>query len=292
MKTNRNLRLFMIITVILSLFLVSCGKTDSGSEKSKSVSANEKGVFLPIIMYHSVVSDASKSGDYVITPEILRSDISYLIENGYETVSISQVIDYVTNGKPLPEKPVVLTFDDGHYNFLTNVLPILEETNCCATLSVVGSYAKNEEEQDGIQSSSYSYLTFDQIKQLSECGYVEIASHSYNLHMLGSRQGALKIETESYEEYRSVFLSDILMNKKVLMEKCGVEPVVYTYPFGFICEESLELVKGCGNLASLGVSEKPNYITSDKECLYCLNRYNRPASMSTEQFMEIALATE
>lgn len=273
--------LSLVCTVVISVFLlVGCG---SDEQLPTSADIGDKGLAVPIIMYHSVINDTESTGDYVITPEMLRDDILYLQSNGYVTVSIGELIDYVNCGKSLPPKPVVLTFDDGYYNFLTEVMPILSDTNTKATLSVVGAFSKKEEPCN-VQSSYYSYLTLEQIKQISKCGYVEIASHSYNFHSLQGRKGSMIMDGESYEEYRSRFLSDILTNK-LLLEEYGVEMSIYTYPYGFICEESLELVKACDFKASLGVEERINYLTADTDCLYCMGRYNRPASMTTEDFM-------
>lgn len=272
--------------ILLSIFLLAaCSNSDS---VMASITDAENGLSVPIIMYHSVVDDSSKTGEYVITPKMLKEDILYLKNMGYETVLVSDLIDYVSSGKPLPKKVVVLTFDDGCYNFLTEVMPILSDTNSKATLSVVGSFAKKEEPGNA-QSPYYSYLTLEQIKQISECGYVEIASHSYNMHSINSRRGSLKMNDESYEDYRSRFLSDTLTNK-MLLEEIGVVTDVYTYPYGLVCEESLELVKACRFKASLGVEEKTNYLTSDKSCLYCMGRYNRPADETTEEFMERVLS--
>lgn len=279
--------LCLILAVFMTISMASC---DGRNAQSIETSGRDSGLFLPIIMYHSVVEREGNCGEYVTDSMTLRADIEYLIKNGYTAVTFSQVIDYVYKGKPLPEKPVVLTFDDGCYNFLTVVMPMLKEYGVCATLSVVGSFAQKEKEQSQKQSSLYSYLTFEQIKEISKCGYVEIASHSYNMHSLDVRKGSLKTETESFEEYRSRFLSDLLVNNKLLSDNCSVTPLVYTYPYGFVCEESLELVKACRFLVSLGVDEHPNYITSDPECLYCLHRYNRPHGIPTDEFMQKVLS--
>lgn len=265
--------------------LSSCLHTEEEYIPTKS---EDKQMFVPVIMYHSVQKDESSWGDYVISPDILKNDIEYLKASGYEFILTSDLIDYVYRGEPLPDKPVILTFDDGCYNFLTYVEPILRESSAKAVVSVVGAYAEKEEGE--IQSSAYSYLNFSQIKELSKCGYVEIASHSYDMHKLGARQGTLIKEGESQEQYKSAFISDLLLSIDCLESTCGITPQVYTYPYGFICEESLEYVKACGFLASYGVEEKPNYISDDPKCLYCLNRYNRPSGISTEDFMEKALS--
>ena len=100
--------------------------------------AAEEGVFLPILMYHSVLKDPSKTGKYVITPESLEEDLRYLQQHGYRTVVMQDVIDFVYNGVQLPEKPVVLTFDDGFYNNLTYLLPLLIEYDMKAIVAPVG----------------------------------------------------------------------------------------------------------------------------------------------------------
>lgn len=287
--TRKRYRTFAHIAAVIisATLLASCSYAKDGKENIPTES-EDIGVFVPVIMYHSVLKDESSWGDYVISPSQLQADIDYLKADGYEFILTEDLINYVYKGSPLPEKPVMLTFDDGCYNFLTYVEPILRESGASAVLSVVGSYAEKEEGE--VQSSSYSYLNFSQIKELSKCGYVEIASHSYDMHKLGLRQGALMKEGETKEQYQSAFISDLLLSIDCLENNCGITPDVYTYPYGFVCEESLELVKGCRFLASYGVEEKPNYITDDPECLYCMGRYNRPSGISTEEFMSRALS--
>ena len=71
-------------------------------------------VTLPVLMYHSVLKDPQRTGKYTITPKKFEEDLIYLKNNGYETVSLKQVIKYVYHNEPLPEKPILLTFDDGN----------------------------------------------------------------------------------------------------------------------------------------------------------------------------------
>ena len=78
--------------------------------------AAQRPIDLPVLMYHGVNSRENRAGDYVITPEALRQDLVWLKKNGYHTVVIQDLLDYVDHGTPLPEKPVMLTFDDGYYN--------------------------------------------------------------------------------------------------------------------------------------------------------------------------------
>ena len=101
----------------------------------------EKGITLPVIMYHSLLKDPARSGKYILPPDVLREDLQYLKGKGYQTVTMNEVIGYVSGEGILPEKPVLITFDDGFYNNLTYLLSILEEYDAKAVLSVVGEYA-------------------------------------------------------------------------------------------------------------------------------------------------------
>ena len=92
-----------------------------------TVMAEDPGVRVPVIMYHAVMDDASRLGKYVISPEELESDFKWLSENGYTAVLSEDLINYTENGAALPEKPILLTFDDGYYN---NYLYAYPETNC------------------------------------------------------------------------------------------------------------------------------------------------------------------
>ena len=91
---------------------------------------------LPILMYHHF-ADESKSGT-VVTPGRFREQMTALREAGYEAVTIPQVIGFVREGAPLPEKPVLITMDDGYGSNLTVAAPILEETGMRATIFVIG----------------------------------------------------------------------------------------------------------------------------------------------------------
>lgn len=249
----------------------------------------EQGVKVPIIMYHSILKDESAWGDYVLSPVELEKDIVYLKNAGYEAVFVSELIDYVENGGELPEKPVVLTFDDGNYNNLTYLPTLLEKYDFKATVSVVGKYSEIACE-DAEPSPNYSYLDWQDISKLSDSGRVEIANHSYDMHSLEQRRGVCIMEGESYEQYRQAFYNDVFRTQRLLKENCRITPDVFTYPYGITCTEAKHLVITCGFNATLGVEEKMNYIRAgEPECLYDLHRYNRPSFVSTEDFMKRVL---
>ena len=116
----------IVFALVMLGVLVFCSLL-GGTALGVLAPAGEEGIVLPIIMYHSILRDNARTGQYVITPARLEQDMLYLRERGYTTVGVNDLIEYVYNGVPLPEKPVMLTFDDAYYNNLTYLEPLLIE---------------------------------------------------------------------------------------------------------------------------------------------------------------------
>ena len=251
---------------------------------SSADEADEAAVFLPVIMYHSVFDGTPQ--DYIITPEQAESDLQWLSSHGYETVSAGQLCDYTNGIGELPEKPVMITLDDGYYNNLSVYLPLLEKYDMCAVVSVVGSYTDNAAPVDP-HVDAYSYLTWQDIRRLSESGRVEIGCHTYDMHSLNNgRCGCKKNAGESIEDYCRIFSEDTGLLRTELSVNCGIMPAVFAYPFGAVCRESLPVLRDSGIKMTLTCYERPNYIKRDPECLYGIFRYNRSGLVSTEDFMQ------
>ena len=245
---------------------------------------------MPILMYHSILKDPQRAGMHVLSPDTLEQDLRYLKDHGYTTVSIQQLIDAVYQDAPLPEKPVVLTFDDGYLNNLTYVLPLLEKYDMKATISIVGAYTEQAEREDD-ENPNYAYLKKQRIAEMAQSGRFEIGVHSYDMHGQQTRKGSAKNKGESTGQYQAVFRADTEQCVALLAE-CGVDANVYAYPYGAISAESEPVLKELGFCASLSCREKPNYITKDPDCLWQLGRYNRPSGVSTETFMQRALGED
>ncbi|MBR5808577.1 MAG: polysaccharide deacetylase family protein [Clostridia bacterium] len=244
-------------------------------------------VHLPILMYHSVLQNPQRTGKYVVTPKKLEEDIIYLKNKGYETVSLKQVIKYVYNGEPLPEKPILLTFDDGMYNNKEYVLPILEKHDACAVFAVVGSYT-DEYSESNVTNTNYSYLRWCDINEIMETGRVEFASHSYNLHNISAkRYGTAKNKSESSLDFISLFHEDTQKMQSAFSANCLFTPYAYAYPLGNFSIESERVLKKTGFLASFSCIEGINIITQgNPDCLYLLKRYNRDGRISSEKFFQ------
>lgn len=257
-------------------------------EETAAASADDN-VFLPVIMYHSLLKDPARAGDYVVSPDVFKSDMNYLTENGYTTVFVRDVLNYKENGTPLPEKPIIVTFDDGYYNVMEYAFPFMLENNIKGVINIVGAYSERSAE-DGDRNPAYSYLTWEDISELDKSGVFEIGNHTYDMHSLIGRKGCRRLYSENAEEYRAALFEDTGRLQDILEEKSGVRPVTFAYPFGFISDESADILEEIGFKALLTCYEKPNYVSRGESggCLM-LNRYNRPSGTETEEFFEKVL---
>ncbi len=250
----------------------------------KITAADKEGIKVPIIMYHSILKDTAKSGTYVITPYQLEDDIKYLTDNGYTCVFINDLIKFTYDGVPLPEKPVVLTFDDGHYNNETYLLPLLEKYNQKAVISIVGKYTEDFSEKPD-ENPNYAYLSWKNVKELTASGKIEIGNHSYNMHSLSRRKGTHKIKGESSEAYAAALTSDVMKMQALCSDNLETAPNFFTYPFGSISNESCDILKECGFLATLSCGEGFNYLTGEKDELYMLKRCIRTDKRSVRDIL-------
>ena len=275
----------LAVTFFGIVLLSALYKKDVPASVSADEAVVERMPAVPIIMYHSVCENNKVQSDYRISPKLFESDIKYLYEKGYTAIFVGDIVGYVYEGMPLPEKPVIITLDDGYLNNLTEVLPILEKYDMCATVSVVGKFVGNAETEKD-PNPLYAYLTWENINALEESGRIEIGNHTQAMHEIGERRGCMKISGESGERYDEVLTNDLTTLQNSLTEHVGITPIVFTYPFGFVSEESLPVIKKLGFLAALTCYERTNYINGSTDQLYRLGRFNREPNLTTEQFMK------
>ena len=242
-------------------------------------------VKVPIIMYHSILKDSSKANDYTISPALLESDIKYLAEHNYSFILGKDLIDYVYFGKSLPEKAILITFDDGHYNNYYYAMDILKKYNAKAIISPIGIECECYTESID-ENPNYAYCNINNLKEMVDSGVFEIANHSYNLHDYGTRKGSKILEYEDVSSYENLFIEDTLKAESYFENELACEITAYTYPFGAYCDQSEEILKELGYKITFITQDKTNIITRSADSLYKLSRYNRPAGISTEDFIK------
>lgn len=277
-RMNIGKRLFsrLIILGIAAAFLISLLVREV-----PAFNKNEE-VRVGIVMYHSILNDKNKAGKYVITPQLLEEDFKYLKENGYTPVYVSELIDWVKNGTSLPEKPVVISFDDGYYNNYSYALPLLEKFDFKAVISIIGKYTDEYSASSEKPNNNYSHATWENLSDMA--GRFEILNHTYNMHSAESRKGLMRFPNEGIDKYNSNISDDVLLLQRLLKSELDIDCRTFTYPYGYISEESEVLIRNLGFEASLSCYEHINTLTHNPNCLYSLGRYNRPYGIPSEVF--------
>ncbi|MDE6474524.1 MAG: polysaccharide deacetylase family protein [Clostridia bacterium] len=232
---------------------------------------------LTILMYHNTLAKGKKQSVYCINQDSLRKDFEYLKNNGYNVISCQSLIKYVDNGTALPDKAVILTFDDGYLNNMTYALPLLEEFGYSGLFSVVGDYTLFD--KNGKGGGDFIYFGWNDIAQVSKNANVEIGLHSYSMHNTRPRLGVSQLNSESDEAYKQAFSSDTqkLVDK---LGELGVTSNIYAYPYGKYTKISESVLKDKGIVMTLTCNEGINHIYG-RRSLYLLKRINRDATKSS-----------
>jgi len=242
-------------------------------------------ICLPILMYHHVSKQSKRYNDYVVSYEEFESDLQYLRDNGWTGISVKNLLDWYDGTFTMPEKPVMITFDDAFESTASYAQPLLEEYGYCAVVAAIGSIAEKYT-VCGEQEPEYSHLSWEALKELSECGNIEVQCHTWDMHAVSPRLGCSKIPGENIGQYRSMLSLDLSRFLREC-EKNGVNTTLtIAYPYGAFSSETTEAVRDMGFLAAFTCNERVNRLTGDREELFFLSRFNRPYGITSEKFFE------
>jgi len=165
---------------------------------------------------------------FTVTPEGFEAHLKYFKDNGYQTVLISDLLDYFDTGKPLSAKAVAITFDDGRYGQYDFAYKLLKQYNMVATFFVTTGWVGRKD-----------ILTWDEIKEMSDNG-MAIGSHSISHpHLTAQNDADLRHE--------------LVDSKKEIEEKIGQSINLLAYPGGDYNDRVIKFAKEAGYIAGLGV---------------------------------------
>lgn len=187
--------------------------------------------------------------------------MEYLYENGYETVSISTLANVLRGGGSLPEKAVVLTFDDGYLDTFENAYPILKEFGFTGVVYIITQTLEKEK--------SYGYMQAPALKELSAAGW-EIGSHSV---------------THSDLKKTSFGIGNEMKQSKQTLEKLlGVPVRSFSYPYGIANDWIKDQARENGYESAVGVDI---LVTNTPRRLYYLSRREVPRSSTMREFQNL-----
>lgn len=231
------------------------------------------------LCYHDVLDDASGelAIDRMATGTVtLVSHFQWLKENGYTVISLDDVEAAREGRRPLPEKAVLLTFDDGLKSVYTRVFPLLKLFRYPAVVSVVGSWMEATEGWTlnygpGKTLRRSDFATWGELKEMQDSGLVEIATHTFDLHsgIPANPQGnelpaatALEYdpETKGYESERTREIrlrADLSRAAALHRERLGALPRAIAWPYGEHNALADRLAREMGITLSFGLESRP-----------------------------------
>lgn len=244
-------------------------------------SAGQQSEFFALC-YHDVTPHPIKSlhqDSGVVTTENLIQHFEWLKDNEYTVVSLDDIIAARSGKKPLPEKAVYLTFDDGYRSFYTQIYPLLKLYNYPATFALVTSWIESSEsvQYGKILKSPNEFLTWDQVREMQDSGLVEIASHSHNLHqgVIGNPQGNSQpaattrifdgTDYESEQAYQQRIRHDLKTSFELISEHIDVAPRAIVWPYGSYSGQTWEIAQDIGFTQSLVLEKGANTVVDNDE---------------------------
>lgn len=271
--------IFRRLTLAAVLLALATGVASASSE------------FL-VLTYHDVTRQDIASDD--LAPEAFIRQIEYFRSHGYVFVSPQEILAAAQGKARLPQKAVLLTFDDAYESFHSRVFPVLRLLDVPAVLSVVTSWIENPQAQ---LYKKKQLMTWAQIREVSDSGLVTVASHSHALHKLvpANPQGnveaagnnlrylaeARRYETEA--EFRERVRTDLAESRDILQKVLDKPTTILTWPFGAYNEIGVQEARKAGFQMILTLEAGMAKLT---DLLHVKRYYVRPQLFWAQQFLE------
>jgi len=253
----KNFYIFLQILIIILL----------GTPFICSASTYTKNTIIPILTYHKFCLGESPD-DYTINIDRFEQQLIFLKNNGYQAITVSQLLNCIDNGV-FPEKPVLITIDDGFKSAYTQAFPLLKKYQIPATFYLYVDFINNGPNQ----------LSWIEVEEMIKNG-MEIGSHSI------SHCNLLHIKTdETYPEYLERIRREIFLSKSILERKTNSPVNSFAYPYGVYSEQIRDLAIEADYQVLLNVNSMNNSVSSIDQ--YNLNRYIIAAECSLDLFKSI-----
>lgn len=279
---------FLSLLIVISIVFAELLTPNDLHESRPANEPADEGIRLPVAMYHHILNSPSKLGDYVISPAQFEEDLMYIQKMGYTTISAKELIAYIEEDAPLPEKPIMITFDDGYESAHEYAFPLLQKYNMKAVISVIGKHTDIFSNENEPRHINYSHTSWEQLREMQESGVFEIGNHTYDMHSSkdSPRYGIRPKRGEDEEAYEKALMFDIGGLNEQITKEIGVEPIVFAYPFGALSDKSKPVLAKLGFKVILTCEEKVNVIKKDTEQTLPLRlkRFNRASKYSTYEF--------
>ncbi|MEU0067252.1 polysaccharide deacetylase family protein, partial [Streptomyces albidoflavus] len=196
---------------------------------------------VPILMYHAVArSPAAATRALSVTPDAFAGQMAMVTAYGCTPLTTAQLAARWRTGRPLPPRPVLITFDDGYEGVYRHALPVLAELALPATVFVTTGWLRGRHEAGGAPDRM---LDWGQVRELAAAG-VEIGGHSHT-HPQLDQLAPGRLATE------------LAYCRELVGAELGTAPTSFAYPFGYSDRRVRQAVRAAGYAQSLAVGNVP-----------------------------------
>ena len=258
----------------------------------KPLSQDEISTQVPILMYHHLSEDVTNSE--MVSPEQFEAQIRALAEAGYTGISFDELQAYVLRGEPLPEKPVVITFDDGYRSNYTLAYPILQKYGMKATIFAIGvSFGKDHyKDTDYVITPHFGAA---EAAEMTASGLISIQSHTYDMHQWppyetdsAVRENILQLPGESEESYVQALTEDFTRSRALLEGATGQPVDVLAYPAGQYSTLAQVTLQSLGVHVTLSTNPGVNTVVKGlPQTLYAMLRFGITEDISPEALLDM-----
>ena len=208
---------------------------------------------VPVIMYHDILPE--KQVFFDVTPGEFEQHLQLIRDRGLTPISLEQLTTHLRTGLPLPEKPILLTFDDGYSGHYKHVYPLLKKYNYPAVFSI---YTAKVGKKLGRSS-----LTWEELRQMAVDPLVTIAAHSV------THPPDLTKLTEDHVQ------TEVAESKRILEAELGMPIRYFTYPEGKYDARVAKVVQESGYLAAFTMDDVDERFAGESESLLAIARFGQ-----------------
>jgi peptidoglycan/xylan/chitin deacetylase (PgdA/CDA1 family) len=205
---------------------------------------------VPVMMYHDILPE--KEVFFDVTPEEFERHLQLIQENGLTPISLDQLVHHLRTGLPLPEKPILLTFDDGYLGHYDYVYPLLKQYGYPGLFSIYTYKVGRDYGRPGVN--------WEQLQEMAADPLVTIAAHSV-MHPADLRElPDAELQTE------------ITQSRQILEQTLGIPIRYFTYPEGKYDARVAAAVQSAGYLAALTMNDAENRFAGESFNLLSIDR--------------------
>ena len=278
--------IYLMLAVLLSSSYATAQSLQTPAERLLNAvpGADDPAQSFRVLCYHDIRDNLQETFKYHIEPTAVDTlelihHFTWLKENGYHPVSLQQIIDARANKTPLPDKAVLLTFDDGYKSVYDKVFPLLQLFHFPAVIAIVGDWIETPADKKVMFGDKFlprdQFVNWEEIRVMVASGLVEVASHSHDLHkgIQSNPQGnslpaaiihsynPLDGSYETDDQYRQRIKADLARNSDLINSKLHQRPRVMVWPYGRYNLDTTQWAAAAGMPITMNLESGPNLPT-------------------------------